>query len=306
VAIVKRAVPFGVNRRFAMAGVKIFALGVLMSILLAQKAQADPIEHPAADAFVNLGAGTFPAASALTTGSPQPWYDSSAIVNLFGGTPTAQQADFDNVVIQRVQRTFQLSGVSVTLTDDPSVSAAHTLSLVSDASSKTLGNAIGMTDLGANGFSFIDQIAPRAKSVDQLEWIVAHNIAHELMLAFGVGENYDQSGNFIDARNASFGMMTSPQAGFSSAAAQALRSALATADIPSIAAESLLATTSTNPVSGAQFTLSDPQTVPEPTTVAFWVLASASLVVSRRFSSRSRGALVDQRQAVRTASSSVG
>jgi hypothetical protein len=276
-----------------MAGVKIFAVGVLMSILLAQMATADPIDQPAVDAFVNLGAGAYPEASALTTGNPQPWYDSSAIVNLFGGTPTAQQqANFDSVVLQRVQQTFQSSGVPVTLTDNPNVSAAHTLSLVSNASSNSLSSAIGMTDLGANGFSFIDKIAPQAKSVDQLEWIVAHNISHELMLAFGVGENYDQSGNYIDARNASFAMMTSPHAGFSSAAAQALRSALATASPPSPATQSLLARSSTNPAPSMHFTLSDPQTVPEPTTVAFWVLASASLVVSRRFPSRSRGALV--------------
>jgi hypothetical protein len=307
VAIVKRAVPFGVNRRFAMAGVKIVALGVLLSILLAQKTTADPIDQPAADAFVNLGAGPYPEASALTTGNPQPWYDSPAVVNLFGGTPNAQQqASFDTVVLQRVERTFQLSGVPVNLTDDPSVSAAHTLSLVSDASSKTIGNAIGMTDLGANGFSFIDRIAPMASSVDQLEWIVAHNIAHELMLAFGVGENYDQSGNYIDARNASFAMMTSSNAGFSTAAAEALRSSLATAGLPSIAAESLLSTTSTNPEPILPFAIGEPQTVAEPSTVAFWVLASASLIASGRFPLRRHGARVDQRQAVRTASSSVG
>ena len=45
-----------------------------------------------------------------------------------------------------------------------------------------------MTQVGGNGFSFIDQIAPSAHSLDQLEWIVAHNISHELMLAFGVPE----------------------------------------------------------------------------------------------------------------------
>jgi hypothetical protein len=282
-----------------MAGLKIVALGVLVSIVLAQGALGDPTSQPAVDAFVNLGAGPYPEASALTTGSPLPWYDSPAVASFFGGTPTAtQQADFDNTVLQRVQQTFQLSGVPVTLTDNPSVSAPHTLSLVSNASSNSVGNAIGMTDLGANGFSFFDQIASKAKSVDQLEWIVAHNISHELMLAFGVGENFDQTGQFIDARNANFTMMTNPQAVFSSPAAQALHSALATGAGSPPSAEPVLA-----PMNAARFSpslqlaVSEPETVPEPATVALWSLAAMTLAASRRFR---------QRQAASTASSRVG
>ena len=67
-----------------------------------------------------------------------------------------------------------------------------------------------MTHMGGSGFSFIDQEAKSAQSLDQLEWIVAHNVSHELMLAFGVGENYDQTGNYIDARNANWSMMVAP------------------------------------------------------------------------------------------------
>ena len=58
-----------------------------------------------------------------------------------------------------------------------------------------------------------------AQNLDQLEWIVAHNLSHELMLAFGVGENYDHTGNYIDAPVANWAMMTSPNATFSPAAA---------------------------------------------------------------------------------------
>ena len=117
--------------------------------------------------------------------------------------------------MQRVQQTFQLSNIPVTLTSDPNAPAAHTLSLVSNTTAQLLPSAIGMTYVGGNGFSFIDQQAPAANSIDQLEWIAAHNISHELMLAFGVKENYDQTGQYLDARNALWSMMTNPSATFS-------------------------------------------------------------------------------------------
>jgi hypothetical protein len=224
------------------------------------------------DAFVNLGNGPYPNAQGLTTGNPQAWYNSQQISGFFGGQPTAQQqADFDNSVLQRVQQAFQLSGVNVTLTDNPNVPAAHTLSLVSNSAS-TMGNAIGLTYLGANGFSFIDQIAPSASSLSQLESIVAHNIAHELMISFGVGEKYDQSGNYIDARNANFSMMVDPNATFSSAAAQALNSAIASINFD-------LANSAANPNA-------EPQFVPEPATFAVWGLAAAGALFARRRASR--------------------
>ena len=84
-----------------------------------------------------------------------------------------------------------------------------------------------MTQVGGNGFSFIDQIAPSAQSLDQLEWIVAHNISHELMLAFGVPENYDTTGNFIDSKLANWAMMVNPNSTFSTDASQAINQALA-------------------------------------------------------------------------------
>jgi len=141
------------------------------------------------DAFVNLGNGPYPQQSTITTGNALPWYSSSQISSFFGGQPTAQQIQsFDNAILQRVQQTFSQSGVTVTLTDNPNVPALHTISLVSNTSSASLANAIGMTQVGSNGFSFIDHIAPSAQSLDQLEWITAHNISHELMLAFGVPE----------------------------------------------------------------------------------------------------------------------
>jgi hypothetical protein len=228
------------------------------------------------DGFINLGNGPYPNADLLTSGGAQPWYDSAQVMSLFGGMPNAQQqASFTTAILQRVERTFQLSGVPVTLTTDPTVPAAHTLSVVSNTVNSTLPSAVGMTILGGNGFSFIDQSAKLAQSVDQLEWIVAHNVAHELMLAFGVGENYDQTGNYIDARNANFAMMVNPNATFSQAAAQALL------------AENFQ--TNSGAVSSLGAQLLNPQTVPEPATVAVWALGAVALgLIHRCRSTRGR------------------
>jgi hypothetical protein len=220
------------------------------------------------DGFVNFGTGPYPAADTITTGNAQPWYTSPQVAKLFGGTPTAaQQADFQNTVMQRVEQTFQQSGVSVSLTADPSAGAAHTLSVVSNTSAALLPSAIGMTYIGGNGFSFVDQEAATSNSVNQLEWIVAHNLSHELMLAFGVPENYDQTGNFIDARNASFAMITNPNSVFSPAAAQALNQALAQPQSPAVFSQ------------GAQVVGA---AVPEPASVAVWALGGVALFAARR------------------------
>ena len=125
-----------------------------------------------------------------------------------------------------------------------------------------------MTQIGGSGFSFVDQEAKSAQTLDQLEWIVAHNISHELMLSFGVGENYDQTGNYIDARNANWAMMVDPNASFSQAASQALQAALASNS-----------TGSTN-MQGAQ--VIDGQSVPEPTTVACWLVGLSAAALMRR------------------------
>jgi hypothetical protein len=132
-------------------------------------------------------------------------------------------------------------------------------------------NSIGTTDVGGNGFSFIDKEAKSAQSLDQLQWIVAHNVAHELMLAFGVPEKFDQSGNFIDSTNANWGMITSPSATFSPAAAGAINQALQAQDSSG---------------AGSQHAQNiDPQTVPEPATFAAWGLGFAALALYRRFRS---------------------
>ena len=235
-------------------------------------AVAAPSAQPAVyDAFINLGSGPYPDANYLTTGGAQAWYNSPQVASIFGGTPNAQQrAQFTQAVLQDVQQTFAGSGVPVTLTADPNAPAAHTLSVVSNTVS-AWGPVLGLTNIGSNGFDFVDQAAKAASNVNQLEWIVAHNVSHELMLAFGVPENYDQTGNFIDARNANLAMMVNPTATFSQSAAQALL------------AQNFL--TSNEPMhQGAQTIgaqLIGAQPVPEPSTIAAWTLALGGVVLVR-------------------------
>jgi hypothetical protein len=228
---------------------------------------------PAYDAFINLGSGPYLNANSLTSGGSQAWYDSSKLTGLFGGQPTAQQvASFDSTVLQRVEQTFALSGVPVTLTDNPNQPAAHMLSVVSNTVNPAMTNAIGMTNIGGNGFHFIDNSAPYAQTVDQLEWIVAHNVAHELMLAFGVPEVHDQTGQHIDSTVGSLSMFLNPNATFSAGAAQALL------------ANNFLAANGSMISSQAQ--LLNPTPAPEPTTLAAWALVIGAVAVAHRRSSR--------------------
>lgn len=241
-----------------------WTVAILLPALLAGVSRADPMQPAwasAADAFINLGTGPYPDQSAIAAGNPQPWYDGAPVARLFGGTPTAQQQQaFDQAVMQRVQQTFQLGGIAVMLTDNPNVSAAHTLSVVSGATSLPFPGAVGTTLLGQSGFDFIDVAAKSAQSVDQLEWIVAHNVAHEVMLALGVGENYDKTGNDIDATTLNWAAAVSPGATFSAGAAQAIRSSLSAIDVA--------------PVVEAGPQAFSPAPVPEPMTLLPWGLAA--------------------------------
>jgi hypothetical protein len=221
--------------------------------------------QPTYNGFINMGNGPYPNATSLATGTPQPWYNSPQIVGLFGGQPNAQQrADFTSTVLQRVEQTYQLSGVPVTLTTDPNALASHTMSLVSNSSSAAVSSsAIGLSYVGGNGISFIDQAAGLVGSVDQLEWVVAHNVSHELMLTFGVGEHHDKSGNFIDAGTANMSMLLNPNATFSQSASQALLGAgLGNSVATSTAAAQVIS----------------PTAVPEPSTIALWAVALGGFV----------------------------
>lgn len=231
------------------------------------------------DAFIDMGAGPYPSDQDVTTGGSRPWYQSPQVAGLFGGVPTAQQrSDFEQAVLQRVERTFQLGGVPLTATLDPNVPADHTLSVVSNTSGAAFPDAIGETVQGQSGFNFIDRTAASAQNVDQLEWLVAHNVSHELMLALGLGEDYDKSGNFIDARNANMSMMLDPKATFSRDASQALLNSGSLAD----GSSDPNAASAFTSIAPAAEMLAEPQPVPEPSTVAVWLAALALAVVARR------------------------
>ena len=153
------------------------------------------------------------------------------------------------------------------LTTDPTVSAAHTLSVVADSTSIPFPGSIGTTTIGQSGFNFIDQDAKYASNIGQLESIVAHNLAHELMLSFGVPEAYDRTGNFIDSTTANWAMMMNPKATFSAAAAQAINQALRSPETGGFS-------------SLAQYV--DTQAVPEPSSVAAWTAGLLTLAAARK------------------------
>jgi hypothetical protein len=260
-------------------------------------------------AFINFGNAPYAETSNLTTGNPQAWYNSPAVTSAFGGTPnTGQQAGFTQSVLADIQHTFQISGMNINLTTDPTVQTQHMLSVVSGVSYPSNPAAIGITDVGANGFGFIDKLA-YANSPDQLAWAVAHNISHELMHALGVATHPDQTGQYLDAATASWQMLTDPNAKFSPQAVQMMLAAGGNAGLTSTVGAELLSLSQHHVNCNCQFCqmmrkmglntslilkgtgadgaqlLEAP--VPEPATLAIWTVASlGGLVVLRRRSNR--------------------
>ncbi len=229
-------------------------------------------------AFINFGNGTYSESQALTTGNPQAWYLSPTVQHAFGGTPTAaQQSSFIAEVLQTVHDSYALSGLNVSLTTDPTQNYAHTMSVVSGASYGGNAGAIGVTDVGSDGFAFIDKFGS-AKNADELAKAIGHNLAHELMHAFGIGSHPDPTGTFIDGAAATWSTLTNPDLTFSPQAAQML------------AAKNFLAgpgkdfTQGTLGQSGLEiFTVdTDASPVPEPSTMALWGLAGGLVLLYRR------------------------
>jgi hypothetical protein len=245
------------------------------------------------DAFINFGNGRYSDADLLVSGAIRPWYESPSVSKVFGGTPSStQQQAFTSDVLKIVSDTFARSGLHPKLTLDPTATADHTMSVVSGASFVGNSNAIGITNVGYNGFGFIDKLS-YANSPEELARAVASNVSHELMHAFGVGSHPDQSGRYLDSATASWDMLTDPNATFSEEAVQDLL-----ADKPAFnpeAARSLSAQVLTDANGDCRCTacqvlgtqLIAPAAVPEPATVALWAVgAVVSLGVQRR---QSRG-----------------
>ena len=240
----------------------------------ASTASAGGSTTPAADAYLNFGGSSYLESSMLTTGTIQPWYTSPSVTKFFGGASpnTQQQASFENQVLQDVQQTFASSNLFPKLTLDPNAPANHTISIISGASYGPNPNAIGITDVGHNGFDFIDKFSA-ASSLTDLETAVAKNVSHELMHAFGVGIHPDQTGNYIDAGTASWSLLTNPNSMFSPAAASLIA---ATGFGQNVSSSS----TSAQLIDGQQEILAAP--VPEPATVTIWVVGLAGIAAFGR------------------------
>ncbi len=240
----------------------------------APAAPTAPAGQASADAFLNLGRGPFASEGAVTAGNARPWSDSPWVARLYGGTPNPQQqADFQAQVIDRVTRTFGLSGVPINLTGDPGVAATRSLSVVSGTYSPLSPNALGMSQVGGDGFTFIDQAAKVANNVDQLSWIVAHNVSHELMHAFGVKAGQGDTGQTIDSPVASWGMLVNPNATFSASAARELL-------------QKDFNDRSIGLSLGSQ--VMEPSPVPEPATLASWIAAIMALGLARARAAKKR------------------
>jgi hypothetical protein len=106
---------------------------------------------------------------------------------------------------------------------------------------------------------------------------VAHNIAHELMHTFGVGVHHDQTGDYLDAAKANWSLLTNPDATLSQAAVSDIIAHDVGRDGNVSASGS--SGESLGTVDGDQEIL---ETVPEPSTIALWGLATMALAVHRK------------------------
>ncbi len=232
------------------------------------------------DALIRMDGGPYPMSDRLLTGQPQAWYASPVVQNIYGGTPNDEQKrSFENDVLAKVEQTYAKSGINLNLTNDASAEAARTISVVAGAGYGSDDKVAGITVMNGDGFSFIDKLG-NASNVDELEWAVARNVAHELLHAFNVG-HHDTSGNYLDAAVANWDLLTSADTRFSDLAISDLRSKIA-GGIPDSTnmsfanfAQHLEGSTSCAHCIAAQ-TL-DIQPVPEPTTVALWLIGAGFL-----------------------------
>lgn len=237
------------------------------------------------DALIRMDSGPYPMAEKLLTGQPQAWYASPVVQNLYGGVPTdVQKRAFENDVLTKVEQTYVASGIGLNLTNDPTAAAARTISVVSGAGYGANNDVAGITVMNSDGFSFIDKLS-HASSVDELEWAVARNVAHELLHAFNVG-HFDTTGNYLDAAVAKWDLLTAADTRFSDLAIEDLRTKIASG-VPD-STNSGFANFGQHLESGsvcahciAAQTL-DVRPVPEPTTVVIWFIGAGLLYRNHR------------------------
>lgn len=242
---------------------------------------AVPAPATSYDAFINFGAVAYADQAMLLTGTPQNWTTSPALLNAYGHAPSGTElATFSQGVLAKVESTFACSGLAITATLDPNAKADHMLSVVSGASASFNPDAVGVTRVGHNGFDFIDKLG-YATSPEELEWAVAHNVAHELMHAFGGNHHTTPEANNLDAAVSDWSVLVDPNTKFSSASVAEMTN--------NIRYGGLLAL---NGPGGEELGLNfnadgqeiTGQPVPEPATIALWGIAAgvAGLVRYRR------------------------
>jgi hypothetical protein len=252
----------------------------ILAAPIGTSSSSSPTASPAvstADAYINFNPNNLPEASQLTVGTATPWYTSPAVIKAFGGnTPTAdQQAQFVQDVKNDVIQTYALAGMHPVVTLDPSVKANHTISVASGLSYGSNPNAIGITDVGQNGFGFIDKLN-YATDEPSLAWAVAHNISHELMHAFGLSYHPDQTGTYIDAATANWNLLTNPNTTFSPGAVAALTNP-STSDLGVYSAGSPPSAQVLRPDGDLEII-----NAPEPTTIAGWAIVLTGAYLFRR------------------------
>ena len=229
------------------------------------------------DAFINFGTAPYADQALLTTGTAQSWTSSPSLLNAFGYTPSASELnDFSQGVLAKVQSTFADSGLSIRATTDPTASSAHMLSVVSGLSASTSTDAVGVTRVGSNGFDFIDKLG-YANSPDQLEWAVAHNVAHELMHAFGGSHHTTAEGTNLDAARSDWSILVDPNTKFSSASVAEMTQNIRNGGL--VAKYGIRAENLGFDVDGQELAT---HPVPEPATIALWGMIAGVAVLARR------------------------
>jgi hypothetical protein len=231
------------------------------------------------DALINMGSGPYPLSDQLLSGRPEAWYQSPVVQSVYGGTPSAdQQRNFEQDVLQKVQQTYANNGIGLNLTTDPNAGAGRTISVVSGASYASMNDAAGITSMNSDGFSFIDKLN-NVSNVNDLEWAVARNVAHELMHSFDVA-HHDTTGQFLDSAVANWNMLLDPNTKFSDAAVADLKNKLAggtdmnsSPDAIGFLGQHIVSSKTCSHCLAAQTIL--PQPVPEPATIAIWVVGLA-------------------------------
>ena len=156
----------------------------------------------------------------LTQGGAQPWYPSPVVEERLRGPAHRRSAGRILAAGARASRAYVQVERAVTGIDPRPLGTvlAHAQRRL-EYLLRRESRAIGISDVGGNGFSFIDKL-DGVKTVDELSWAVAHNVAHELLHAWGVGDHPDTSGAYLDSATASWSLLTDPNATFSPAAIQ--------------------------------------------------------------------------------------